>query len=983
MNTDLDMLDNFNTNYLSSDSNYYSTDDFISNFTKTSKGFSILHVNSRSLSKNFDSLETMLYSLNNFPFSVIGVTETWLHSTSPNLFELNNYTLVRQDRTDKRGGGIAFYISEQLQFKIRKEKCIQQSESLFLEIMSPNNKNIIIGLIYRPPHSSINLFCEDLDKCLHTLTSEGKQLYLMGDFNIDLITQSTHHDPLIHIMYSNSCYPHINKPTRIDGQSSTLIDNIFSNILDQRIISGILYSDISDHLPIFAMCYDKDISMENPPKLNMYRKETPQNIESFQRDLAVEQWIDIYNESDVDIAYGNFYKKITYYYEKNCPLVSAKKKNKPKMPWITKAILRSIRKRNKLYKTYLTNPTFYNNNKYKTYRNKLTNIIRISRKMYYSDQFDKAKSNMKYTWDVINDLIGKKGKNSPNDNFTMDNIPIKNEDISYTFNSFFVNVGPNLANKLDKPNVNFDSYLYEPATSSMFFNPTNPNEIIEITKSLKLSKSKGHDGISNFLLKQIIHSIASPLTHIFNLSINTGKCPDTLKIAKVNPIFKKDNPHEITNYRPISILPSISKILEKIIYKRVYKYLDTFHCLNLNQYGFRNGHSTDLALIQLYDRITAAMANKEHVIGIFMDLSKAFDTLDHQILLKKLNFYGIRGVALSWFNSYLSNRQQYVVYNGVSSNLLPVKCGVPQGSILGPLLFLLYINDITNTSSILSFLLFADDTNIFCSHHNLNTLINILNNELPKLSLWFKCNKLSLNINKTNFMYFKHAHSHADYFPYPILIDDVPLERKRSTKFLGVTIDELLNWNEHIHNITISISRNIGLLFKIKRLVPSKTLVMLYNSLILPYITYCNIVWATSSKTKINSIYLLQKKAVRICTDSQYLAHSRPLFHQLKTLTLFDINSLHSLLFIYKYLNNMLPHSFQNFYTLNNAVHSYPTRSSSYIHLVNPKLLIAHKSIRHHGPDLWNPLPEVIKSSTTLSSFKSKVKTMLLSEYAT
>jgi len=548
------------------------------------------------------------------------------------------------------------------------------------------------------------------------------------------------------------------------------------------------------------------------------------------------------------------------------------------------------------------------------------------------------------------------------------------ENLANTYNSHFVNLGPNLANKFEKQNVNFTKFLPKQHSSSLFFNPTNPNEIINITKDLKSSKSQGHDRISTSLLKQIIHSIVSPLNHIFNLSIATGIVPKSLKIAKVNPIFKKGDPHEISNYRPISILPSISKILEKIIYKRLYTFLDIYALLNLNQFGFRKHHSTDLALVQLYDKVTEAIANNKHVIGIFMDLSKAFDTIDHDILLKKLKVYGIRGVTLSWFRNYLLDRQQYVSVNGASSDLLTIQCGVPQGSILGPLLFLIYINDIINTSSLLSFILFADDTNIFYSHDQLDSLVHTLNQELPKVSTWFKCNKLSLNIEKTNFMHFKHTNARIIDFPYNIIIDDIPLERKQCTKFLGVFIDDQLNWNHHIGHITTCISRNIGILYKTRSYLPKSTLLMLYNSLLLPYMTYCNLIWASGGKTKINSIYLLQKKALRLCTGSHYLEHTYPLFSELKTLYIFDIDTLQSLIFMYKYKNKLLPESFKDFFTLNSDIHSYPTRNSQNFHLVNPRLLIAHTSIRHHGPDLWNTLPDNITSCHNLFAFKARIK---------
>ena len=365
-----------------------------------------------------------------------------------------------------------------------------------------------------------------------------------------------------------------------------------------------------------------------------------------------------------------------------------------------------------------------------------------------------------------------------------------------------------------------------------------------------------------------------------------------------------------------------------------------------------------------------------------MDLSKAFDTIDHDILIYKLKRYGIQGLALSWIMDYLHNRKQYVTFQSSESSKSNITCGVPQGSILGPLLFLIYINDIIYSSPLLSFILFADDTNIFYSHKNFGTLINVLNIEISKVSHWFLCNKLSLNISKTNFIRFKpHNSLNVNPTNYNICINGHPIVEKRSTKFLGITIDSNLSWSEHLHHVHISVSRGIGVLYRLKNLISQKSLTILYNALVLPYITYCNIVWGNCGSTKTNSILILQKRALRLITNSHYRSHSDPLFSQLKTLKIHDIHTFQTAIFMYKYSRNQLPSVFDNFCIPNSNIHSYPTRRSSDYHLENPRIVLAQKSLKHHGPDVWNSLPDIIKQCDTISLFKKHLKDSILSQY--
>lgn len=388
----------------------------------------------------------------------------------------------------------------------------------------------------------------------------------------------------------------------------------------------------------------------------------------------------------------------------------------------------------------------------------------------------------------------------------------------------------------------------------------------------------------------------------------------------------------------------------------------------------------------MIDNVTERLDIGNYSLGLFIDLSKAFDTLDHTILIHKLEFYGVRGKALDWFRSYLTNRQQYVQFNGTKSSLLNIKTGVPQGSILGPLLFLIYINDIVKASKYLYLILFADDTNVFMHHKDLNTLQKICNTELENLSHWFKANKLSLNINKTNYIFFTSRSKYKTEASksFSIQLDGKNIERVCHAKFLGVYIDQELTWNKHIQEICTKISKNIGIMSRISYKLNTPILSKLYNTLILPYLNYCNFIWTSTSERMLTKLFILQKKAVRILSKASYHAHTDPIFKAFRLLKIKDIRYFQILGFMYRFINGTLPLRFKNYFQETSEIHSYTTRSVSNfaLNITFAKTNRRKKTIRIIGPYVWNELPTHIKQSPSLPSFKYHLKNYIIQNYA-
>ena len=406
--------------------------------------------------------------------------------------------------------------------------------------------------------------------------------------------------------------------------------------------------------------------------------------------------------------------------------------------------------------------------------------------------------------------------------------------------------------------------------------------------------------------------------------LNTGIFPDELKIAKVIPLFKKDDPTLLKNYRPISLLSTIAKVMEKIIFTQLSSYFNEHKLIFDNQYGFRPKHSTEYAALELIDRIITQMDKKETPINIFLDLSKAFDTIDHTILLAKLRYYGIHDTALLLLKSYLNNRKQYVEFEDTKSEILPITVGVPQGSILGPLLFIIYINDFSQASSVFKFIMYADDTTLFSNlksfGNNIQTREYLINAELSNVREWLDINKLSLNKSKSKYMIFHVPNKDIQYLT--LKIDNVIIEKVDEFSFLGLTMDTNLNWKRHSEKICNKCAKMIGILNRLKYVLPHGIKIMLYNSLILPHINYCIMAWGYKG----SRLLKIQKKAARIITLSGYSTHSEPLFKQLNMLKIADQLRLQELKFYFKYIHKNLPAYLLDWEFISNAnIHIHDT----------------------------------------------------------
>ena len=622
--------------------------------------------------------------------------------------------------------------------------------------------------------------------------------------------------------------------------------------------------------------------------------------------------------------------------------------------------------------------------RYKNFRRVFKRVAQKAEQLFYKEKFDARSNSIKQLWTNLNTLFSfsnsKKRQNKPHiSKITVNNNTFTDTfDICNVFNSHFCNVGPKLAASIPSCKNGYMKYCDAPLLNSMYCCPVTEREVLKIVSCLK-NKSPGHDNIGSKLLKLIINEIVDVLVHIFNLSFSSGIVPPALKLAKVIPIHKKGATDQPGNYRPISLLSIFEKIMEKLMHYRLSKFLSSQNILYKYQYGFRSHYSTSLALIELTDNLYFHLDQREALAGIYLDLQKAFDTVDHDILLYKLSNYGVRGHVLDWFRSYLTDRQQFVSIRNVHSNAGKLCCGVPQGSVLGPLLFLVYINDIQNCVPGTSIKLFADDTNIFISSPTVDLVYIQANDVLSKLSDWFAENKLSLSIDKTCYSIFSKLDSDSNSH-HSVNIDGFGIQRVSNTRYLGVIIDKTLSWKDHIDYVYKKLLKFVGIFYKLRYKLNSSVLRMLYFALVHPHLLYGIEVYANTYQCNLTRLVVLNNKILRILQNEGIRTRVVNLYRNYHTLPVPLLHTYQVLIFVHKFVHHksLLPDIFHDYFTENKFIHSHFTRSADCLHLQNVRTSVGARCLKFKGSQLWNDLPGKLRDITSVSLFKSELKVYLL-----
>lgn len=926
------------------------------------------YANARSIVKpgKFDELRCIIASLQ-VTIHIIILSETWIQSEDQaKMLQIPSYTHYYNYRQNKRGGGVSIFVHNNLEHRLIKEQCLDDTHYLWVHV---NKFSLNIGAIYKPNKTNMNSFLEIYSEQLQKF----RRAIVFGDYNLDLLNPD-----LVTRNYKNtlkeSNYKILNKIskkhcTRETTSTKTMLDHVSSNLSENNFHFVTMESSMSDHKQILL-----EIKKYQPPPI-IKQKYNAVDYNKLYR--CLDECPKEYQEPEYEKLANRLQSCLN-----KCKITKVKLLNPPRQDWIKKELLEQINTKNTLWKGCKASAADTElKAEYEHIKARVSQNIKKAKRDYYLRKFEENSSKPRKMWQLINDLSKNKLHNRTGlDKLVMeDGIIIDQTEICECFNSYFSNIGSILANNISEKSRGcriLEECRLTDKTELESLKPATTNEVITIIKNLDCNTASGIDGITTKSVKCVMDIIATELTACINYCMARGIFPNVLKIAKVVPIHKSGSKHDPCNYRPISVLPVISKIFEKILYNRLQTFLNSKCFFYAKQYGFRAQSNTLAATIDLITKIKNQIDQKQIVLGIFIDLKKAFDTISHDILIKKLELSGVTSKALDIFKSYMENRRQIVKIGEYESNPRLLNFGVPQGSILGPLLFLIYINSISELDLKGDISLYADDTSLFYFGPSVEAIIADAQNDLNLLNEWFKSNRLTINISKTNYVIFAAKNKKIND-SFELKIDGQLLERKHKEKYLGLILDSNLTWKPHLENIKLKLSPLTGVLRNITSCLPHKVRYLIYNSLVKPHIDYLIEIWGTAAKTNIDPIQRAQNRLIKILFNYNFRTPTKKIYEETKIMNIKQTYIYYTCILIRKILNKEI-HSNLKFVTKQQTRN---LRRASYLVTRPPRTNYGNRNLDFEGVNIYNKLPSVIKEEKSITRFKKLLKTHTINSY--